>query len=370
MTTVVLTPTLGGHDGLSCLSRQVVQALASTQPSVDVLVLANARPSTTLRAGGGGHTWPSHVTIADAHGRRSEFVWRALQLARRSSAPSLVVVLHAHFLSSAWPLVRRGAMLLPVLVGIEAWRPFSWAQKRMVANAHRAVAISHHTAREFKRANPVLSSLAVDVCWPATPTLAPPSPPTSARRRYALIVARMSAEDRYKGHDLLIDMWPEIMKAAPGAQLVVAGTGDDVTRLQQRVRDAGLDYAIEFVGPQAPPELTALYRDAAFLVMPSRNEGFGLVFLEAMSVGRACIGAPGSAQEIIVDGETGLIADPSRPHEVRDAVVKLFQQPDLAGRMGLAGERRAREVFSMERYTRELAAIVDRVLPARAAAAC
>lgn len=362
MTTVVLTPTLGGHDGLSCLSRQVVQALASTEAPVDVLVLANAR--------GGGHSWPSHVTIGDAHGRRSEFVWRAVQSARRSPAPSLVVVLHAHFLSSAWPLVRRGAMLLPVLVGIEAWRPFSWAQKRMVANAQCAVAISHHTAREFQRANPALSSLPVDVCWPATPPLVAPAAATASRRPYALIVSRMSAEDRYKGHDILIDVWPEVMKAAPGAHLVVAGTGDDVARLQGRARGAGLDNAIEFVGPQTPPELTALYRDAAFLVMPSRNEGFGLVFLEAMSIGRACIGAPGSAQEIIVDGETGLIADPSRPRDVRDAIVQLFQQPDLAARMGLAGERRARDVFSMERFTRELAAIVDRVVPARAPAAC
>lgn len=363
MTTVVLTPTLGGHDGLSCLSRQVVQALASTQRSVEVLVLDNAH--------GGGHVWPPHVTIAEAHGRRPEFVWRALQLARAASAASLVVVLHAHFLPAAWPLVRRGATLLPVLVGVEAWRPLSWPRKRMLAQAQRAVAISHHTAREFLRVNTAFASLPVDVCWPATPALAEPATvATPGKRPYALIVGRMSAEERYKGHDLLIDLWPEVVKAAPGAHLVVAGAGDDARRLQRRAADGGLENAIEFVGPQTPAALAALYRDAAFLVMPSRHEGFGLVFLEAMSMSRACIGAPGSAQEIIVEGETGLIADPSRPRDVRDAILKLFQQPELAGRMGQAGERRSRDVFSMERFTRELSAVVDRVLPAGAAAAC
>ena len=362
MATIVLTPTLMGHDGLSCLSRQVVQALAASHHSVDVLVLDNA---------GGGHVWPSNVAIADAHGRRPEFVWRVLQLAREVSGPSLVVVLHAHLLSSAWPLLRRGAALLPVLVGIEAWKPFSWAQRRVIASADRAVAISHHTAREFKRANQALGALTVDVCWPATPPLVEPVGATlPGKQPYALIVARMSFAERYKGHDLLIDLWPEVTKAAPGARLVIAGTGDDVVRLQRRVQDGGLDNAIEFAGPQTPAALSALYRNAAFLVMPSPHEGFGLVFLEAMSAGRACIGAPGSAQEIIVEGETGLIADPSQPRQVRDAIIQLFQQPELAARMGQAGQRRARELFSMERFTRELSAIVDRIAPARAAAAC
>lgn len=362
MATVVLTPTLAGHDGLSCLSRQVVQALASTERSIEVLALDNGRSSE--------YAWPRHVSIADAHGRRPEFVWRALQQARAASAPALVVVLHAHLLPAAWPLVRRGAALLPVLVGVEAWRPFSWTQKRMLANAKRAIAISHHTVREFKRVNAAFESLPVDVCWPATPPLARPAAPSGAGRRFALIVGRMSAEERYKGHDLLIDLWPEVVQSAPGARLVVAGTGDDAARLQRRVEDGGLGQAIAFAGPQTPEALAALYRDAAFLVMPSRHEGFGLVFLEAMTSGRACIGAPGSAQEIIVSGETGLIVDPSCPRDVRDAIVQLFQQPDLATRMGEAGRRRAREVFSIERFTRDLVAAIDRVVPAHAAAAC
>ena len=350
MTTVILTPTLAGHDGLSCLARQFVQACATLRRSVDVLSLDNAA--------GRGFEWPPHVAISDARGRRSALLWQALRRARGRSARSLVVVMHAHLLPVAWPLVRRGAALLPVLVGVEAWRPLSWAQQRVLRSARRVVAISHHTAREFKRANAAFEQLPVDVCWPATPPLATPAKESSAAGRpYALIVGRMSAEERYKGHDLLIDLWPDIVQSAPAARLVVAGTGDDATRLQRRVNDGGLGDAIQFVGPQTPEALAALYRDSAFLVMPSRHEGFGFVFLEAMSAGRACIGAPGSAQEIIVDGDTGLIADPERPRDVRDAVVKLFQHADLAARMGEAGERRAREVFSMARFTRELAAI-------------
>ena len=49
----------------------------------------------------------------------------------------------------------------------------------------------------------------------------------------------MSVEERYKGHDLLIDLWPRIRRAAPQAVLVVAGEGDDRSRLEQKARAAG-----------------------------------------------------------------------------------------------------------------------------------
>jgi phosphatidyl-myo-inositol dimannoside synthase len=212
------------------------------------------------------------------------FVARALVESRHDWTGTLVVVLHLHLLPVAWPLVARGARLLPVLIGIEAWRPHGRLRQRMLARATRALAISSHTAREFVRANPGLAALPIDVCHPAVPPLAPPgASPVSSHPPFALIVGRMSQEERYKGHDLLIDVWPKVRIGVPAARLVVAGGGDDIGRLRQRVHDAGLDTAIEFTGPVSAEELAALYRDAACFVLPSRNEGFGFVLLEAMS---------------------------------------------------------------------------------------
>jgi glycosyltransferase involved in cell wall biosynthesis len=360
MMQLVLTPTLTGHDGLSCLARQFVMALASNGGRLHVLTLDNGTSEL--------YRWPPNVTISDARGSRSAFLWRAMQL-QRKEAIRLVIVLHAHLLPAAWPFRKRGAAILPVFVGIEAWRPFSWAQKRVLSEALRGVAISHHTRREFQRANADLP-LSIDVCWPATPPLSPTPSQAIVAPRYALIVARMSAEERYKGHDLLIDLWPEIAERVAGARLVIAGSGDDVARLERRVVEGGLTHAVEFVGRQSPDALAALYRDCAFLVMPSSHEGFGLVFLEAMSVGRACIGAPGSAQEIIVHGETGFVADPARPYDLRDAIVALFEQPELASRLGDAGRRRAADHFSFERFAHAVSDVVNLAAPARAAAAC
>jgi phosphatidylinositol alpha-1,6-mannosyltransferase len=145
-----------------------------------------------------------------------------------------------------------------------------------------------------------------------------------------------------------------VLAKFPQARLVVAGTGDDEHRLRARASAAGLENAIEFTGFQTRAQLAALYRDCAFLLMPSRAEGFGLVFLEAMTSSKACIGGLGAAEEVIVHDSTGIIVDPARAEDVVDAAVRLFADPALRRGMGERGSDRARQVFSFERFAREL----------------
>jgi glycosyltransferase involved in cell wall biosynthesis len=105
------------------------------------------------------------------------------------------------------------------------------------------------------------------------------------------------------------------------------------------------------------------------LVLPSPREGFGLVFLEAMSFGRPCIAAPGAAQEIIEDGVSGLIVDPAEPRALAAAIVRLFDDPALANDMGSKGRRRVHDRFGPQRFADDLARVVGPVVD-RASAAC
>src|SRR5207244_10016252 len=105
--------------------------------------------------------------------------------------------------------------------------------------------------------------------------------------------------------------------------------------------------------------LAGLYRDCAFFIMPSLHEGFGLVFLEAMYAGKACIGGIGAAAEIIEDGVTGLVVDPDRPEQVRQAALRLFREPETRERMGRAGAKRQAEKLREERYRRRFRALVN-----------
>ena len=89
-----------------------------------------------------------------------------------------------------------------------------------------------------------------------------------------------------------------------GGRLVV-GDGSDLSRLQSKAVRLKLGNAVEFAGNVSEERLYAFYRDCSFFVMPSRAEGFGLVFLEAMRAGKPCIGAEGAAAEIIEHGVCG-----------------------------------------------------------------
>lgn len=362
---VLLTPTVTGADGISCLARQVAGALVEMTPHGRVEVWTLSEPA--LRADVLG----PRISVHGSGGRRLRYVARALAASRRDWDGALVVVLHVHLLPAAWPLVARGACLVPVLVGIEAWRALGPLRRRMLARVPRAMAISAHTAREFARANPDLAALPVDVCHPAVPPLASPGrSPVDRDPPFALIVGRMSRDERYKGHDLLIDIWPDVCAQAPDARLVVAGGGDDQSRLADRAAGAGLGGAITFTGPVPDDELAALYQDCAFFVLPSLHEGFGLVLLEAMSRGKACIGGVGAASEIIDHGQTGLIVTPARPREVTDALVTLFTDEAGRARLGAAGLARTRTDFAAARFARDLAAAVERACPVATSASC
>ena len=352
---LVLTPTIDGHDGLSCLARQMTDALSSTGlvDAVDVWALTESSPAPRAAV----------AAAYGAGGSRARFVGRAAAEMWSASRPDLVLAMHAHLLPVAVPLVLRGAKLVTTLVGIEAWRRFSPVEEWALARSSRVLAISAHTARGFRASNPSLAGTPIDICRPATPELAIASPgPASRRTPYALIVGRMSADERYKGHDLLIDTWPSLLSSTPDAHLLVAGGGDDAPRLAARAHARGLGASVQFLGAVEQADLSALYRDAALVVLPSTGEGFGFVFLEAMSHGRPCIGAPGAAEEIIEDGVTGFIVDPSQPDALVSRMARLFADPGLRESMGQAGLERAETTFAFSRLVHDLARFIAPVL--------
>jgi phosphatidylinositol alpha-1,6-mannosyltransferase len=352
MTAVVLTPCIDGRDGLSALSRQVTQAIHELCPGATLVTLSLLGPSSIASASG---------RVTGCGGSRIRLA--AHTLAAAASRPDLLIVLHAHLLPLAWPFVAAGTSIVHVLVGIEAWRPFSALQSRLLARARAIVAISEHTTRRFLDANPRSARQGIQVCRPFTPPRAAPERRVDhPRAGYALIVGRMAAEERYKGHDILIDAWNQVRASVPDARLVIVGDGDDAPRLRARVAEHGLSEAIHFAGRVTDGALTALYDDAAAFVLPSANEGFGYVFLEAMASGCACIGARGSAEEIIVEGETGLIVDGLDVEHVASALIRLIGRPDEARRLGAAGRERACTAFSSARFVGDLGSILRPVL--------
>jgi len=144
------------------------------------------------------------------------------------------------------------------------------------------------------------------------------------------------------------------------ARLVIAGDGDDRPRLESKARSLGLSDAVIFTGRVSDARLSELYDDCRFFVMPSRDEGFGLVFLEAMRAGKPCIGGRGAAAEIIEHNRTGLIVDPGSHDELAAAVLRLFEEPETCCRFGAAGRERFLSTFTDVRFRTRFAQALGR----------
>jgi phosphatidylinositol alpha-1,6-mannosyltransferase len=349
---LVLTPGVAGADGISAVARQVVRALADDTTTIEVWSLDGV--------GGAGGGLPGAIRSAD--GSRSRYVFWSLEAAASGAGGRLVLALHLQLAPVALPLVARGARLAIFLHGVEAWRPVTGLQRAALARAVFVLANSHYTVKRFKEANPAFADSDVTVC----PLGLPPVAPAMVRggrdsgAPFALIVGRMAAEERYKGHDVLIEIWPRVLANHPTATLAIAGDGDDRPRLERMALERGLGDRVRFLGPVPDEELTALYARCACFVLPSHGEGFGLVFLEAMRAGRPCIGAAGAAAEVIEDGVTGLLVDPDRPGTLVEALERLLEDVALGERMGRAGAARFHREFTDAHFRGRLRAALGR----------
>jgi phosphatidylinositol alpha-1,6-mannosyltransferase len=332
---ILLTPNLLGKDGVSALSREVSCAL----PSPSLVLSLHDLPSAIS-----GHS--DGVELRGAGGSRVRFLADVARAMCRVTADTAVVCSHLHLSPAARLLAWRGQRATVILCGIEAWVGLRPAE-RWALSGCEAVAISQHTVDRFKAANPELASTDVTICHPGLPAKPAASfAPSIASGPVALIVARMSAAERYKGHDALLDVWPRLVSRHPGAVLAIAGDGDDRGRLEARAAALGITGAVRFLGRVEDRQLDELYRSCRLFVMPSRDEGFGLVFLEAMRAGRPCIGGCGAASEIIQHGVTGLIVDPGSRHDLLAALERLYSDPDTCRQFGAAGRERFLSSFT------------------------
>jgi phosphatidylinositol alpha-1,6-mannosyltransferase len=248
------------------------------------------------------------------------------------------------------------------MLGIEVWEPLSWERRAALEGAHLRLSISRYTEQRARLISPWLPEvkvlhLALEECDPQGDIDAGLVERLGVG--YILIVGRLTGKERYKGHDELLEALPAVLHKVPYAKLVIVGKGNDQPRLEAVARDLDITSHVVFTGFVSEATLEQLYKHCGVFVMPSRKEGFGLVFLEAMKARKPTIALrDSSVAEIIVDGETGILID-NYGAELEQALTRLLQDTELAHRMGEAGHERWKNVFSFERYKSTLQQYLD-----------
>jgi phosphatidyl-myo-inositol dimannoside synthase len=332
---LVLPSLTGLGGGIELYLQQFLEAMAWRWPSL-ALDAVLAREPVLARPERLSATVRSNLTVdgarSDGRMRRiAELLARATRMALRAR-PTLVVCGHVNYAAVSLALARlTGARWCALTYGLEAW-DVSGANAWALRAADRVIAISRFTADRLAgtagvpRERIAIVHNAVDLArfHPGRPSPEVEHDLSALPRPRLLTLCRLDAQEQYKGVDVVI----EALAQRPGLaqSYLVVGDGSDRARLEALAAERRVP--CRFYGRASDAALPDLYRACDLFVMPSRREGFGYVFIEAMACGVPVVagGIDGSV-DALADGALGLLVDPTSPSAVADAI-----EAQLAGR--------------------------------------
>lgn len=220
--------------------------------------------------------------------------------------------------------------------GKEVWKPLAPKYRRAMQQADRIWTISRYTRDrtcQFNNLNPAKFQIVPCSVDGEIFAIAPKSQDLLTQynlheAKVLLTVARLRSSDFYKGVDVTIKALPQIAKIFPNVKYLVVGRGDDRPRLAQIAADLGVAEKVVFAGFVPTENLVAYYQLADAFVMPSQ-EGFGIVYLEALACGVPVLAgdADGSA-EPLQDGKLGWRVPHRDAEAVALACIEMLQGND------------------------------------------
>ena len=350
----------GGIQRVNCLLLEMLAEFSAGTPAeVEIFSFADqSGPKPGGIAAAPGFCW-------HAFGRSRTAM--AVQLGRRlrEVQPDLLLFTHAHLLRLARlaHLLRPRARIAVLGHGVEVWKSLPPSIRRWMQRADAVIAPSAYTRDKMVEMNEVdparMTVLAhgLDAAWVA-------GAPAGPRGKRLLSVTRLGLADAYKGIDVVLRALPTVLEKHPGASYVIAGDGSDRPRLEKLARELGIRDRVEFCGEVTGSRLRTLYSEADLFVLPSQKEGFGIVFLEAMSYGLPVVAARAAgALDVIQDGVTGLLVPPDQPDALAWALEGLLADAAHRQTLGEAGRKRVVENFSFEHFSQRWQRWLAEVLP-------
>jgi glycosyltransferase involved in cell wall biosynthesis len=345
-TTVLAYP----HGGIPAVNRQMIRQLvrqadrAQVPLQLEVWSLHDGPLSPSGVAEQVGLTRGVHSFRAFSGGKLAML---AAAAASGEPPPDRILITHLGISPVARLLRAPHTQVYQFIHGTECWRPLPLRVRWGIHSAGRLISNSAFTHRRFLEENPNYSHLRHDICWLGLPedhrgddVIAPADPGGDLS---VLIVGRIVDGEKYKGHEDLLAVWPEIRRRFPRARLDIVGDGTGAAALRHAAWQSGLSAigAVKFWGQLPNHELLERYRQCTVFAMPSKGEGFGLVYLEAMASGKACVASHNdAASEVVLDRMTGRLVPYGNRAALLEVLTDLLADPVQRTELGQAGRKR------------------------------
>ena len=253
--------------------------------------------------------------------------------------PHLIITTHLCFTPIAYLL--KYLFKIPywsVAHGVEAWDIQGQYLQQSFQSADRILPVSQYTADRLL----THPSLKIDPqkikILPNTfdqSSFALTSKPQHLLSRYQLsedqpiilTVSRLVHSEQYKGYDRVLQALPKIRSIIPNVHYLLVGKGEDRLRIEQMIQELQLENHVTLAGFVPDEELCDHYNLCDVFAMPSKREGFGIVYLEAMACGKPCLGGnQDGALDALDQGEIGVLVNPDDIDEIADALIQILEK--------------------------------------------
>lgn len=164
-----------------------------------------------------------------------------------------------------------------------------------------------------------------------------------------------------KGHTYLIKAIQKVVKVIPEAKFLFVGDGELKPKLSEEIKSYDLQRNVFLLGARS--DIATILSCINVFLLPSLNEGFGMVLIEAMAARKPVIATNvGGVPEVIINGTTGILVPPEDPEAFSSAIIKLYNNPEMSLEMGLAGYKRAKKLFNIETTVHELEELYEALI--------
>ncbi len=266
----------------------------------------------------------------------------AAQLIRQTirHRPDLIITTHLNFTPVAYWLKRLlGIPYWTIAHGVEAWNIQRPAIKNALHDANRILAVSQYTRNRLldeQKLDPTQISLLPNTVDTTRFQIA--AKPNYLLQKYGLTpeqpiiltVSRLCSTESYRGYDKVLEALPMIRQFIPNVHYLIVGKGDDQARLERYIAQLNLQNSVTLAGFVPDEELCDYYNVCDVFAMPSKLEGFGIVYLEALACGRPVLGGnQDGAIDALCQGELGVLVNPDDAEEIAKNLIQILKGQHL-----------------------------------------
>lgn len=277
-------------------------------------------------------------------------IWRAVR-----DKPDLILSAHLNFGIAGYVVkLFTGIPYWCVAHGVEAWDLHRYLGRLGLLKSDLVLAVSNYTRERLLNEQPLKPQQVVVLPNTIDPDAIKPGPkPDYLMRRHALTVrdkviltvARLAEPERYKGYDQVLRALPAIRGEIPDLKYVLVGEGEDRSRIEKLIRDLNVCDAVVLAGGVPQRELADYYNLCDVFAMPSKGEGFGIVYLEALVCGKPVLaGNSDGSSEPLQNGELGTLVNADDVAQIASEIVAILREQGAGSKeQGVANGERLRE---------------------------